>query len=609
MPIPSLSTFIPSIVPLAAIIYLHVSEWSVPLSTETWDYEYDYIIVGGGSAGAVLANRLSEDKDVTVLLLEAGTNENYVTDIPVLAAFLQLSPLDWGYETVTQEASCFGLYERKSRWPRGKVLGGSSVLNYMLYVRGNRYDYDIWAANGATGWSWKDVYPYFLKSEDNRDPSVVRNGFHNTGGYLTVSTPPYATPLAQAFVDAGIAMGYHNVDPNGAFQTGFTIPQGTLRRGARCSTAKAFLRPAKKRKNLHIVTQAFVTKIHFDKWKRARAVEFDRVGLTHIIKSRIEIIVSAGAINSPQLLMLSGIGPKHHLKEMGIPVIADLPVGYNLQDHIYPGGVHFLVDEPVSAVQSRIFNLYDITKYLTFGKGPLTMLGGLEGLGFINTKYANRSIDFPDIEIHFISGSPSSDGGQTFHRVQGITDELWDKLFRPFLFWDTFSFYPVLLRPKSRGFLKLRSKDPYEYPHIDPRYLTHPDDINVMVDSMKFSLKLGESKPFKAYGSRIFPVKFPGCEHFKMLSDEYLACVARVYTCTIYHPVGTCKMGAAHDPTAVVDLELRVKGVYGLRVVDASIMPTIISGNTNAPTIMIAEKASDMIKAWRKHHYRRKIRR
>ncbi|UYV79105.1 hypothetical protein LAZ67_17001141 [Cordylochernes scorpioides] len=356
----------------------------------------------------------------------------------------------------------------------------------------------------------------------------------------------------------------------------------------------------------------WMSQIHFDAMKKARAVEFDRLRLTHVVSARREVIVSAGAINSPQLLMLSGIGPRDHLREMGIPVVSDLPVGLNLQDHIYPGGVHFLIDQPISIIQPRVFNLVEITKYLSMGKGPLTTLGGVEGLGFINTKYANASADYPDIEIHFLSGAPSADGGQTFLRVQGLADEMWRQVYMPYLYRDSFSFYPVLLRPKSVGYLKLRSRNPYDHPIIDPKYLTHPEDILVLVDAMKFCIQLGQTPAFKKFGARLFGTVFPGCEHYAMWSDEYLACVARTYTATIYHPIGTCKMGHPGDPTTVVDPLLRVKGVHGLRVVDASVMPSLVSGNTNAPVIMMAERMADIIKSagaiYKKRRYKRRTR-
>ncbi|RWS18843.1 glucose dehydrogenase (acceptor)-like protein 3, partial [Leptotrombidium deliense] len=278
----------------------------------------------------------------------------------------------------------------------------------MLYIRGNRRDYDNWARLGCHGWTYNEVLPYFIKSEDNRDASIAYNGYHGVGGYLTVSTPAERTPIAKAFVEAGNYLGYPTVDLNGPIQTGFAHPQGTIRNGARCSTAKAFLLPSRNRKNLHVLTFAYVTKILLDEHKRAIGVKFDRFSLTHTVYARREVILAAGAVNSPQLLMLSGIGPESHLESMNIPVIADLPVGNNLQDHIYPG-VHFTLQANVSIVQRRVVVMPNILKYFRTHKGPLTILGGVEGLGFIKTKFSNYSDDYPDFQIHLISGDLSSD--------------------------------------------------------------------------------------------------------------------------------------------------------------------------------------------------------
>ncbi|GIY53599.1 glucose dehydrogenase [Caerostris darwini] len=552
--------------------------------------------VGGGSAGAVVANRLSEDPSVRVLLLEAGGVPKLKSEVPILAAQLQMTRNDWRYLTVPQRYSCFGLVNRRMPWPRGRVLGGSSVLNYMLYIRGNRRDYDQWAKNGAHGWSWKEVYPYFLKSEDNQDPHTAFNGYHGTGGYLTINTPPFVTPLGYAFEDSALHMGYPINDLNGVHQTGASIPQGTIRRGSRCSTAKAFLSSAGKRPNLDIAIKAFVTKILIDSERHARGVLFDKAGKTFQVLARREVIVSAGSINSPQLLMLSGIGPKKQLKRLGIPVVADLPVGENLQDHVGSAGIHFVINEPVSLLPNRILTLKNFLSFITMGKGPLTILGGCEGLAFVKTPFANKTDDWPDIEIHFISSSPSSDEGASIRKVMGLNDESFNAVYVPYIGKDTFTMYPVLLRPKSRGRVFLRSSNPYVKPKIDPRYFSSPLDIKKLVQGMKICLQLGLQPPFLKMGSRLFDTKFPGCEAYPLWSDLYLECVARTYTITIYHPVGTCKMGSLWDPTAVVDPHLRVKGIQGLRVVDASVMPTIVSGNTNAPVIMIAEKASDLIK-------------
>ncbi|RWS06258.1 GMC oxidoreductase-like protein 1, partial [Dinothrombium tinctorium] len=279
-----------------------------------------------------------------------------------------------------------------------------------------------------------------------------------------------------------------------------------------------------------------------------------------------------------------------------IPVVADLPVGENLQDHIYAGGLHFTVNHPITITQKRVFTPTNLGKYFASGKGPMTSPGCVEGLGFVRTPFANVTLDWPDIEIHLVSASIQSDGGKSLKQYNGISEEVWKKVYSPYVPLETFSLDPVLLRPKSRGYVRLRSPNPYDHPFIDPRYLTHPDDILTLVEGMKIAIAIGLSPPYKRFGSRLIQTVFPGCEAYLYLSDEYLACVARTWTQTIYHPVGTCKMGSPLDPTTVVDPELRVLGVSNLRVIDGSIMPSIVSGNTNAPVIMIAERSADMIK-------------
>ncbi|KAJ8873255.1 hypothetical protein PR048_026889 [Dryococelus australis] len=572
---------------------------SRPINVRTLRPEYDFIIVGAGSAGSVLASRLSEVPGWSVLLLEAGGDEPEIADVPILSLYLHKSRLDWGYRSQPQPGACQAMEDQRCIWTRGKVMGGSSVLNTMLYIRGNRRDFDQWESLGNPGWGYEDVLPYFKKSQDQRNPYLARNTrYHATGGYLTVQDAPWGTPLGPAFIQAGVEMGYDHIDVNGANQTGFAFFQYTMRRGSRCSTSKAFLRPVRLRKNLDIAMLSHVTKVLVHpKTRRAYGVELVRNRATHTVLAKKEVILSAGTVNSAQLLMLSGVGPAKHLQEMGIPVVQDSPgVGQNVMDHIAAGAVAFLVDPPVSLIVDRVMNLNTALKYAYEGSGPLTSSVGIEVVAFVNTKYANASDDWPDIEFMMMASSTSSDARQTRH-AHGITQKFYDEVFGNITGRDVFGIFPMILRPKSRGYLKLRSKNPMEYPLIFPNYLTHPNDVAVMREGVKTALAVGETTAMRRFGARFHRVKLPNCRHLPDFTDEYWECFVRQYTLTIYHMSGSVKMGPASDPSAVVDPELRVYGVTGLRVVDASIMPTITNGNINAPVIMIAEKAADLIKA------------
>lgn len=409
---------------------------------------------------------------------------------------------------------------------------------------------------------------------------------------------PYNTPLGPAFLQAGEEMGYDIVDVNGEQQTGFGFYQFNMRRGSRASAAKCFLRPVRLRKNLHVALFSHVTKVlTHPETKRATGVQFIRNGKLQTAYATREVILAAGAIGSPHLMMLSGIGPGDELQRVGLPVVHHLPgVGQNLQDHIAVGGIAFLIDYPISVVMSRMVNVNTALRYAIGEEGPLTSSVGLEAVAFINTKYANSSDDWPDISFMMTSASVMSDGGSQVKEAHGLTQEFYDEVFGEVSNRDVFGVFPMMLRPKSRGFIKLASKNPLRYPLLYHNYLTHPDDVNVMREGVKAAIAMGETKAMKRFGARFWSKQLPNCRHLPHFTDEYWNCAIRQYTMTIYHMSGTAKMGPPTDPWAVVDPQLRVYGVPGLRVIDASIMPTITNGNIHAPVIMIAEKGADMIK-------------
>lgn len=427
---------------------------------------------------------------------------------------------------------------------------------------------------------------------------------------MTVQDSPYNTPLGAGLLQAGEEMGYDILDVNGAQQTGFGWYQFTIRRGTRCSAAKAFLRPVRLRQNLHVALFSHVTRVLIDKDdKRAYGIEFIRDGQMQVVYATKEVILSAGAIGSPQLLLLSGVGPEEDLKQVGIDVIQNSPgVGKNLQDHIAVGGLVFRVDYPISLVMNRLVNINSALRYAITEDGPLTSSIGLEAVAFINTKYANASDDWPDIEFMMTSASTPSDGGTQVKRAHSLTDEFYNEVFGDINNKDVFGIFPMMLRPKSRGYIKLRSKNPLEYPIMVHNYLTHPDDVGVLREGVKTAIAVGQTQAMKRFGARFHDRPLPNCKHLPLYTDEYWDCVIRQYTMTIYHLSGTAKMGPSSDPMAVLDPQLRVHGIQGLRVIDASMMPTITNGNINAPVMMVAEKGADMIKeAWLNTRNRRSI--
>ncbi|MEZ5534804.1 MAG: choline dehydrogenase [Thiolinea sp.] len=524
---------------------------------------WDYIIVGAGSAGCVLANRLSENPRHRVLLLEAGGKDNNPwIHVPVGYFKTMHNPaLDWCYLTEPDP----GIANRRLQWPRGKVLGGSSSLNGLLYVRGQKQDYDRWAELGNNGWSYDEVLPYFRKSEDQQRGA---DAWHATGGLLKVSDLRLRRPIADYFIEAAQQCGIPwNDDYNGAEQEGVSYFQQTAYKGFRWSTARGFLRPALKRKNLTLVTRAHTCRVLVEN-KQAVGVEFLQRGRRVTVRAGREVILAAGAINSPQILQLSGIGDQALLDKTGVPLVHHLPgVGQNLQDHlqirlVFKTSQRTLNDE----VNSYWKQFKTGLQYMLTRTGPLTLAASQVTIFTRSTPAAER----PDIQFHFQPLSADKPG-------EGV---------HPF---SAFTSSVCTLRPYSRGSVSIHSPDPLQYPLIQPNYLSDARDRQTAVDSIKVARRIAAAPALAAH---ILDEYVPGRQ---FSTDEELLQAARQFSQTIYHPACTCKMG--RDAMAVVDEQLRVHGISGLRVIDASVMPEIVSGNTNAPVIMIAEKGAAMILA------------
>lgn len=529
--------------------------------------DFDYVIVGGGSAGCALAARLSEDSSVRVALVEAGDdNARILNRVPVGAAvhIVNRNRCNWAFESVPQA----GLNGRRSYQPRGRGLGGSSAINAMIYLRGQPQDYDSWAAGGATGWGWNDVLPWFIRGENNERGA---SELHGSGGPLNVMDLRSPNPFGPVFVEAAQQAGLpFNPDFNGPSQEGIGPYQVTQKAGERWSAARAYLSAAGNRQNLVVFTHTLAQRIVFE-GRRAVGIAADRSGEPLMLRASCEVILAAGALQSPQLLMASGVGPAAHLAVHGIAVVADLPVGENLQDHL-----DIILNRRADSNEllglslPSGFKLARGVKQWHQHRDGVLSSNFAEAGGFVKSR---PELDRPDLQLHFVIGMVDNHN-RTWHWGNGM------------------SCHTCALRPYSRGTVTLASSDMRDAPVIDPRFLSDERDLEVLVAGFKLSRRIFAQAAFAGVGGadRAREIYFS-----KVETDDEIRAAIRAHADTIYHPVGTCRMGA--DDRAVVDPQLRVRGVSGLRVADCSIMPTLISGNTSAPAMMIGERAAAFIRS------------
>ncbi|XP_035710955.1 oxygen-dependent choline dehydrogenase 1 isoform X2 [Folsomia candida] len=511
---------------------------------------------------------------------------------------LNYPEIDWKHKTVPQKHSCFGLPNNKSHWSQGKGLGGTSNINFLIQSRGHPKDFDNWAnLTGDTSWSYENLLPYFRMSEDYHGPwDNART--HGKGGPIRVALPEY-TGMADVYVKAAGELGYPRQDLNGYYTEGFDTIFYPIKNGRRFGVYGAYIESAIKRPDTKLTVRRFAhaKKVLINELGVAYGIEYDWHGAQMVAYSAKEVIISAGAMMSPQLLMLSGIGPKEHLEFYGIPVVSDRPVGKNLQDHISAYLGPFFVDQPISFSIERDVTSINVANFAAQGTGVLTT-SGTQAMGFFSSTHAKErgEGDWPDIQFILAGVAIGKNFATDFARGFGVKKKLLEKYWDHAVGTDSFLQIVSLGRPKARGDIKLQSIDPYTPALIDPKYLDNKHDLDILVEAVKKGVELvEETKTFKRINGRFTDQAWPGCEHLPFKSDAYYECYVTHFSVTLHHIVGSCSMGAVNSPDAVVDTQLRVIGVDRLRVIDASVMPVVVVGNTNVPTIMIGEKGADMI--------------
>ncbi|XP_076257914.1 glucose dehydrogenase [FAD, quinone]-like [Rhynchophorus ferrugineus] len=556
------------------------------------DNEYDFVVIGGGSGGATAAGKLAQVKGWSVLLIEAGGDEPPGSQIPSMVVNYFGNPhMDWNYQTEPEPVACQGYPEKRCSWPRGKVLGGCSVINGMMYTRGTPKDFENWVAAGNPGWSYQEVLPVFKRFEDNKDiGTLVDARYHGVNGPFTTSRFRHQPEMAHDLLEAARQIGQPiSNDLNGAQHTGFSIAQSNTKDGVRLSTARAYVRPQRNNPNFHVMINSTATKLLLAQngnTKTVSGVEFEYNGSRYTVRVRKEVVLAAGAINSPQLLLLSGIGPKEELERVGIRQLHNLPgVGRNLQNH-----VAFYMGYKLTKVPAvNDLNWATALDYILYKTGPMSSTGLSQVTARLNSRYAHPSGTDPDLQIFF--------AGYTAHcAASGSVGDVEDPEDPSALKDLTFS--PVVLHPKSKGYIGLHTNNPFDPPKMVANYLTEPEDVKVLIEGIRVIQKLVNSTILQQkYGIQIKPVTYGDCANkYQYDSDQFWECAAKYYTGPENHQSCSCKMGPRSDPLAVVDNKLLVHGISNLRVMDASAMPVMLSGNTQASIVMMAERGVDFIK-------------